>query len=99
MAQEQVPGLERDGAALTGEELAAMAEIARGVAAEDPEYAERINRLGGYDVSPLGPPSKWVAVPVAIVGALLAVGVLVGAVVLDDGKADTSAPVSQVHTK
>ena len=99
MAHERVPGLERDGEELSGRELAAIEEMAQRIYAEDPKYADRISRLGGYALHPLGLPSRWTALPVAIIGALLAVGVIVGAVFMDGSKVDSAVPMSQVHTK
>jgi hypothetical protein len=85
MSQERVPGLASDGATLTAVEQAAMAGIARRIAVEDPQYADRLSRFGGYEVSPLGMPSRWAALPVAIIGAILAFGVLFVVFVVDGG--------------
>ncbi|MEO5878032.1 MAG: DUF3040 domain-containing protein [Streptosporangiaceae bacterium] len=94
-----VPGLARDGAALTGREMRAMREISRQMTAADPGYAERLNTLGGYEHSPLGMPSRWAALPVAVIGVLLAVGVLFTTVFLDGQgpEVDTSGTVVQQH--
>ncbi|GAA3232023.1 hypothetical protein [Actinocorallia longicatena] len=88
MAQERVPGLERDGAVLSAAEQAAVTAIARRMSDDDPAYARRLSHLGGYEINPLGLPSKWAAFPVAVVGALLALGVLFAAVVMDSGAAE-----------
>lgn len=62
--------------ALSAGERDALAVIADRAAAEDPEYARRLAAFGGYEVSPLGAPSKWTAFPVAVVGVILALGAL-----------------------
>ncbi|GAB3664831.1 hypothetical protein GCM10027589_29130 [Actinocorallia lasiicapitis] len=97
MAQERVPGRERDGAVLTEHERAAVAAMARHVAAEDPEYHDRLNRLGGYELNPLGLPSRWAALPVAIIGAILAFGVLFAVVVMDGNARNGTVEQSRTH--
>lgn len=99
MASEETgpPGLSRDGAALTERELRAIQEIARQVAHADPDYVERLSGLGGDEHDPPALPSRWAALPVAMVGALLVIGVLFTTVFLDGAgkRVDTSQAVIQ----
>jgi hypothetical protein len=94
MASEETgpPGLSRDGAALTERELRAIQEIAWQVALADPDYVERLSGLGSDEYGPHAMPSRWAALPVAMVGALLVIGVLFTTVVLDGAgeRIDTS---------
>ncbi|MDX6740553.1 DUF3040 domain-containing protein [Actinocorallia sp. A-T 12471] len=78
MDQERGPETAHEDVPLSAAERAAVAELAGRVAAEDPEFARRLDRFGGYDVSPLGLPSRWTAVPAALVAALIALGALFG---------------------
>jgi hypothetical protein len=58
--------------ALSVNEQRVLNEIADRMAAEDPDYARRLSQFGGYETSALGMPGKWVALPVAILGIVLA---------------------------
>jgi hypothetical protein len=97
MASEETgpPGLTPDGVALTERELRAVREIAWRTAVADPAFAERLHSL---DCSEHGS-SWWDALPVAMVGVLLAVGVLFTTVFLDGAgkRVDTSQAVIQQH--
>ncbi|MFI6519592.1 DUF3040 domain-containing protein [Spirillospora sp. NPDC050679] len=53
-----------------------LEEIARRTAADDPDYARRLNTFGGYEASALGLPTRWTLLPIALVGALLVLGFL-----------------------
>jgi hypothetical protein len=96
MASEET-GPPQDGAALTERELRAIQEIARQVALTDPDYVERLNGLGRdeHDLPPA--PSRWAALPVAMFGVLLIIGVLFTTVFLDGAgkRVDTSQAVIQ----
>jgi hypothetical protein len=91
MASEET-GLPRDGAPLTERELRAIQEIARQVALADPDYVERLNGLDCDEPAP-----RWAALPVAMVGVLLIIGVLFTTVFLDGAgeRVDTSQAVIQ----
>jgi len=89
------PGLPQDGAALTERELRAVEEIEWLMALTDPDYVERLNGLCGDERAPLARPSRWAALPVAMFGVLLIIGVLFTTVFLDGAgeRADTSQAV------
>ncbi|WP_067487561.1 DUF3040 domain-containing protein [Actinomadura hibisca] len=51
-----------------------LEEIARRTAADDPDYARRLDTFGGYEASALGLPTRWTLLPLVLVGALLVLG-------------------------
>ncbi|WP_067812022.1 DUF3040 domain-containing protein [Actinomadura kijaniata] len=59
--------------ALSRAERRTLDEIARRVAAEDPEYARRLSAFGGHEAGALGLPARRSLLPVVLVGVLLAV--------------------------
>ena len=95
MASEETdpPGLTPDGVALTEHELRAVWEIAWRTAVADPAFAERLNSLGRAEHSP----SRWDALSVAMVGVLIAVGVLFTTVFLDGAGERVDTSQTAVH--
>ncbi|GAB2852439.1 hypothetical protein GCM10022221_59830 [Actinocorallia aurea] len=79
MDQERVPETAHEDAPLSAAESAAVAALGRRLAAEDPGFARRIGGFGGYETSPLGLPTRWTAVPAALVAVLIAALALLGA--------------------
>ncbi|WP_026410916.1 DUF3040 domain-containing protein [Actinomadura oligospora] len=77
--------------ALSAGEHRTLAEIARRVAADDPEFGRRLSAFGGYETSVLGLPSGWTLVPVALVGAILVAGFLVVSVMTSGAGASGGA--------
>ncbi|ROO84167.1 hypothetical protein EDD29_1684 [Actinocorallia herbida] len=98
MDQERAPEKAHEETSLSAAESAAAAALARRFASDDPELARRLDTLGGYETSPLGLPSRWTAVPAALVAALIAIGALFGMTVSAD---ETPVPgtMNSLHLK
>lgn len=97
MDQERAPEAAHDGAPLTAAERAAIADLARRTAARDPGLARRLDGFGGYEVSPLGLPSRWTALPAALVAAVIAVGAFLGIGAAGGGAAPTTGTAHTLH--